>query len=195
MKKLKIYILFALVFTLNLDSNQKSLSQLESEKLKIDRDELAKVLEEIATDLIELKKRQYKVITKVEKLAKEGAENRKKIDILSLILDEQKSLIKDIVLELNSKEQKRELERERVSKLPAKSEIKNFKPTTFILKRDSSIFLDRDSIIESWKRGERFTSYRGDDNFIKITGKIVAGEWVEIDKNIWIERDSVDVYR
>ena len=73
-----------------------------------------------------------------------------------------------------------------------KTLAKSFKARAFRLKEESNIYDDIDgSVIAKWEKNTSFTSNRGNDSWIQITGYFVDKIWRKSKKSLWVKKDKV----
>ena len=65
--------------------------------------------------------------------------------------------------------------------------LKRFRAGTFELQEDSEVLRKPNGkLIKTWKKGTRFTSYIGHDNWVKATGIIRNQRWNKLSKDYWL---------
>lgn len=74
--------------------------------------------------------------------------------------------------------------------------IEQFRPTTFILTEDASLYANPYGVEnqEEWLQEQRFTAFERHGNRLKISGKITQNGWQQINQNLWIEERFVKTY-
>lgn len=214
MNKLIFKILISTTLLSSFLFADKSLTDVDKSSFLIDKSKLTEVLKDIASDLIEVKKEQFKIAKKIEKLQEKGYKSEKKLKIMELIIDEQKGIIKDLIFEidkiqnpkptstlvaLNDKQEKnhkKEKPKKSSNKESFTDKVQSFQPTTYILTKRCDVYSTLDSnIIDSWAGKKRFTSYKGNVDFVKVSGEIISGKWKKVKQNIFVNRECIREYK
>jgi len=195
MKKFFFFYCFSLsIFA----SDSINIDDIEKSNLNVKTSEISQNFKDIAKDLIEIKKRQFDFEKKLDDIQEKTYNNEKKLKIIELIIEEQKSLIKDLINELNlKKEQKVEVGevKEEIKKIEKVEKIERFNPTAFILTQDSEILNSPNgSVVENWKKGKKFTAYERMGNFIKVSGIVSNSKWQQNYSNLWIDSEKFPLY-
>lgn len=182
-------------------SDVKNIDDIEEVNFNIKTTEITQIFKDMAKDLVEIKKKQFNILKRLDDVQEKSYHNEQKLKIVELIIDEQKSIIKDLIVELNSirvqnvsaniedeikEESPKEIEKKEVSKNVKK--ITKFKATTFELTVNSEFFnYPNDKVIDDWKSGRKFTAYEKIGSWIKVSGYFVRGKWQKSKLELWID--------
>ena len=179
-------------------SNQVSIEEIDKSNLKLSLSGYKETLLSLSREFVDLEKKELKNRKKIETLIEKMVLQNRKIAKLTLMLRKQSNILSN--LEKNLDEKAQESYSQNVSKQKnIKSEIftteervKKFKPSTFKLDEDSSLFDKPNGItITKWQEGKRFTAYEESNNFIKISGEIDKSGWKKVNKPLWIKKETI----
>ncbi len=187
---MKNFFIFFILSSYLIANEVKNIDDIENIDFNIKTTEVTEIFKDIAKDLVEIKKKQFNILKRLDDVQEKVYHNEQKLGLVELIIDEQKSIIKDIILEINSVKnseniQKTEVIEEKKNKNTDK--LETFKATTFELLEDSEIYDSFDgNVIQNWVKGNKFTAYQKRGSWIQISGYFSRGKWKKSKEELWI---------
>lgn len=173
------------------------INDIEKSDLNIteDKDSLIK---EMSQELVDVKRREFELLKKIEKLNRDAQENKRDIKSIKESMDittasnSESSAPQNQSQTQNREEKQPQVEQHTTTIYDKEEELNKFTPKTFVLIKDCNVLTAPNGIIKNkWFSGKVFTSYSGSEDFIKISGEIRDKRWISVTDTLWIERDCV----
>lgn len=182
-------------------SEVKNIDDIENINFNVKTSEVTEIFKDIAKDLIEIKKKQFNILKRLDDIQEKVYRNEQKLGLVELIIDEQKSIIRDVVGEINNLKGEESIKTtpQRATQKMEKSnstKLENFSPSTFKLLKDNEIYDSVDgNVVKNWTKDRKFTAYQRVGDWIKISGYFSNGRWQSSSEVIWIKGDEGSVIK
>lgn len=196
---------FLILFILSsyiLASEVKNIDDIENINFNVKTTEVTEIFKDIAKDLVEIKKKQFNILKRLDDIQEKVYRNEQKLGLVELIIDEQKSIIRDMVLEINNLKGEESIKTtpqratQKIEKSSNSTKLENFSPSTFKLLKDNEIYDSIDgNVVKNWSKNRKFTAYQRVGDWIKISGYFNNGKWQSSKEVIWIRANEDSVIK